>query len=295
MDWLDRMNGAMDYIEAHLALDISYDAAAQIACCSPYHFTRMFSFITGVTLSEYIRRRRLTLAAFELQSGGIRVIDAALKYGYESPEAFTRAFKKQHGIAPASARDKGVTLKAYPRMTFSISIKGDREMSFRIEHHEAFELCGLSTEINGNMTPPKFMRQSHKNGKLQKMYADLGIEILPEDAPATPGEPKSLYYALYDFKDDCSYTYMICHDTPKGGAPPGCTTLQIPALTWAIFPSPDDPGADPAVQCRRAWSRVSEWFSTSEYEHAPGPELEKGYNLGNMSFYYEVWIPVKKK
>jgi len=123
MDWLDRMNDAMDYIESNLADNISYDKIAQLAYCSTYHFQRMFPFITGVTLSEYIRRRRLTLAAFELQTSSTKVIDIAMKYGYESPDAFTRAFKNLHGVMPVSARDTGVSLKAYPRMTFQISIK----------------------------------------------------------------------------------------------------------------------------------------------------------------------------
>lgn len=125
MDWLDRMNNAMEYVETHLSDTIDYDIVARIACCSTYHFQRMFPFITNVSLSEYIRRRRLTLAAFELQQSGTKVIDIALKYGYESPEAFSRAFKKMHGVMPMSARDKGVTLKAYPRLSFHISIRGD--------------------------------------------------------------------------------------------------------------------------------------------------------------------------
>lgn len=108
MDWLERMKSTMDHIETNLANNISYDDIAQIACCSTYHFQRMFPFITGITLTEYIRRRRLTLAAFELQTTNARVIDVAMKYGYQSPEAFARAFKNLHGIMPISARDKGV-------------------------------------------------------------------------------------------------------------------------------------------------------------------------------------------
>lgn len=120
MDWFERMNGAMSYIEDHLASEIDYEEAARIACCSSYHFQRMFSFITDVTLSEYIRRRRLTLAAFELQKGSGRVIDVALKYGYDSPNSFTRAFQSLHGVTPSLARDEGVQLKAYPRMSFQL-------------------------------------------------------------------------------------------------------------------------------------------------------------------------------
>jgi AraC family transcriptional regulator len=294
MDWLSKMNSAMDYIESNLAGNISYEKAAQIVCCSTYHFQRMFSFITEIPLSEYIRRRRLTMAAFELQSSDIKVIDATHKYGYESPEAFSRAFKKLHGITPIAVRDNSVTLKAYPKMTFSISIKGDIGMDYRIEQLEAFELCGLSTVIKGRMTPPKFIRQTAKSGKLTKLYADLGVELLPDDTPVTPNDPKILYFALYDFKDE-TFSYMVCHNTPKDGVPLGYETLAVPAMTWVVFKSPEDIGADPAVHCKRAWSRVSEWFATSEYEHACGPELEKGFNYGNMNFRYEVWIPIIKK
>jgi len=297
MDWSDRMNYVIDYIESNLADEISYDKAAQIACCSTYHFQRMFSFIADISLSEYIRRRRMTMAAFELKMSNIKVIDVAHKYGYDSPEAFSRAFKRWHGVMPISVRDKNITIKAYPKMHFSISMffKGDIEINYRIEQLDAFELCGLSAIIDGRtMTPPKFMTQTHRSGKLPKMYKDLGIELLPEDAPCTPNEPKSLYGALYDFKDN-TFSYMICHDKLKEGVPPGYERLSVPASTWVVFPSPEDIGTDPAIQCKRAWSRVSEWFVTSEYEHACGPELEKGYNFGNMNFYYEVWIPVVKK
>jgi len=282
------MNRAMDYIESNLAGEISYDRAAQIACCSTYHFQRMFSFITEVPLSEYIRRRRLTLAAFELQTSEIKVIDVALKYGYDSPEAFSRAFKNLHGIMPTSARNMGATLKAYSRMTFSISIKGDVEMNYRIEQKEAFEICGLSAEIKGKMTPPKFITQTHRSGKLDKLYEDLGLD------------KKSLIFVLFNFKNDGTFSYLIGHNMPKDGTPFGYETLSVPALTWVVFTSPEDPGADPAVQCKRAWSRVSEWFTTAEYEHACGPELEKGFDLGdidrgNINFIYEVWVPIKKK
>lgn len=116
MDWLDRMNGAMDFIETHLDERINYEEVAKTACCSAYHFQRMFAFITDVPLSEYIRRRRLTIAAFELQCSDVKVIDVALKYGYESPEAFSRAFKALHGVMPTLARSNGMALKAFPRM-----------------------------------------------------------------------------------------------------------------------------------------------------------------------------------
>lgn len=126
MDWLERMNDAISYIENNLTTEIKYEELSRIVCCSIYHFQKMFSFLTGVPLSEYIRRRRLTQAAYELSNSNIKVIDLALKYGYESPDSFTRAFQNMHGVTPTKARKMGIVLKAYPRMSFHISIKVQR-------------------------------------------------------------------------------------------------------------------------------------------------------------------------
>ena len=179
MEWIDRMNNAVDYIELNLTDELSYEKLAQTACCSTYHFQRMFSFITGVPLSEYIRRRRLTLAAFELQTSNIKVIDVAVKYGYESPEAFSRAFKNLHGVMPISARDIGVSLKAFPKMTFSISIKGVSEMNYRIEEKEPFEVFGLelkTTVVNGQCYKdiPEFWMACGQDGRGQALLQAAG-------------------------------------------------------------------------------------------------------------------------
>lgn len=288
MEWLARMNGAAAYIEANLANEISYDKAAQIACCSTYHFQRMFSFITGVPLSEYIRRRRLTLAAFELQTSGRKVIDVALKYGYESPEAFSRAFKNLHGVMPTSARDKGVTLKAYPKMTFSISIKGDVEMNYRVEAKEEFEVFGVYGLISKDMEQafedvPAFVRKCVADGSAYRINDVLGK---PHEAwmPA----------AIYDNEDNGSFKYMLCQYVPPTAVIPSeFTRLKVPALTWAVF-------LEPKCEMQELWRRIySEWFPTSDYEQIEGPmfEMYYGYGSDNIGPYGvgEIWIPVKKK
>ncbi|MCJ8014777.1 AraC family transcriptional regulator, partial [Paenibacillus sp. KQZ6P-2] len=143
MDWLQRMNHAIDYIEGNLENIIDYEQIAKIALCSVYQFQRMFSFILEVPLSEYIRRRRLTLAAFDLQNRKNKVTDIALKYGYETPESFSRAFQNLHGLTPTSARNAGSALKAYPRISFQITLRGVVEMNYRIEQRDAFQVFGL--------------------------------------------------------------------------------------------------------------------------------------------------------
>ncbi|MEK4292456.1 AraC family transcriptional regulator [Paenibacillus sp. FSL R5-0914] len=284
MDWLDRMNSAMEYIETNLADTISFDEIAQRACCSTYHFQKMFPFITGVSLSEYIRRRRLTLAAFELQTTDSKVIDVAMKYGYDSPEAFARAFKNLHGIMPTSARDTGVSLKAYPRMSFHISIKGDVEMNYRIEQRGSFEMFGVYGFINADQKTafsevPQFRIKCDDDGSVDLMNDLLGRF----------GDTM-LHAALYDHTKE-SFKYMVCYHLPKGlEIPERFTKLFVPTLTWAIFP-------EPQCDMQKLWQRIySEWFPTSEYEQVEGPSFEMYYGMarhGNVSG--EIWIPVKKK
>lgn len=282
MDWLKRMNNAMDYIESNLADTISYDKIAQLACCSTYHFQRMFPFITGINLSEYIRRRRLTLAAFELQTTDIKVLDVAMKYGYESPEAFTRAFKNLHGVMPVSARDMGASLKAYPRITFQISVKGDIEMNYRIEERPAFEMFGvvgeISAEHNAFVAVPEFRQKCDDDGSVDEMNALLGRF-----------HDTWLHAALYDFTD-AGFKYMICYFLPKKlELPKKFTKLNVSALTWAVFTYRFECSMEEFR--RRIWS---EWFPTSEYEQVEGPEFETYYGQANNNF-CEVCVPVRKK
>ncbi|HIW35002.1 MAG TPA: AraC family transcriptional regulator [Candidatus Paenibacillus intestinavium] len=283
MDLLTKMNDAIAYIEAHLDNDISYDKLAQIACCSTYHFQRMFPFVTGVSLSEYIRRRRLTLAAFELQATNIKVIDVAIKYGYDSPEAFARAFKQQHGIVPMAAREDGHTLKAYPRLNFHISIKGDEVMNYRIEQREEFEMFGVFTEVSAAQQQafvevPKFRQQCDDDLSVDEMNDILGR--FPDTM---------LHAALYDHTPE-TFKYMICYHKPKGSAiSEKFTTLTVPTMTWAIFPEPI------CDHLQKLWVRIySEWFATSEYEQVEGPSFEMLYGMANNNS-SEIWIPVKKR
>ena len=151
MEWLKNLSNAIDYIEDNLAGEISYDEAAKIACCSTYYFQRMFSCVTGISLSEYIRRRRMTQAAFELQSTDIKVLDVALKYGYTSPTSFNRAFKSVHGISPAAAKSQGSVLNAYPPIKFSIKVTGGNVMSYRVEEKEAMRIVGIRIPLTLDM------------------------------------------------------------------------------------------------------------------------------------------------
>lgn len=296
MDLLKKMNDALSYIENNLLSDIDYSKASKLACCSVYNFQRMFSFITDVPLSEYIRRRRLTLAAFELQNSNIKVIDLALKYCYESPEAFTRAFQSIHGVTPTSARNMGVELKAYPRLSFHISIKGDVEMSYRIEKKEAFTIFGLegifTTEGGKNLKQiPEFWSEAMENGTINKITDATG-ENWNNQHGLCPVN------AVCDYREigGSEFPYMLCAlKTPKSMTE-GFTEVQVPAATWAIFTSRDYNIEETATATQELIKRVyTEWLPTAGYEKIDGYEFEMYYSKENGKNYTETWIRVAKK
>ncbi|MCR8657696.1 AraC family transcriptional regulator [Paenibacillus endoradicis] len=297
MDWLTRMNRAMDYIEMNLCGEIELAEVAHKACCSSHEFQRMFSFITNVTLAEYIRRRRLTLAALEFQnSDDSKVIDIAMKYGYESPVSFARAFQLVHGITPSKARQDGIALKAYPRLSFLITIKGAEAMNYRIETKESFQVFGIERvfQTNGGNeaidTPAQFWQQSHANGEVERLYANSG------DLPAFVSQDLYKVHAVCSYRktEDDTFPYMLCAFNHPFSNTEGYTTVNIPAHTWAIFPS--DPFTwdtfDTAIETlyRRFYS---EWLPTAGYEQVNGMEFEI-YGGKDELNYVELWFAVRK-
>lgn len=296
MDWLDRMNNTINYIEDNLMAKIDYEKAAKIAYCSVYHFQRMFSFITNVTLSEYVRRRRMTLAAFELQNTSIKVIDLALKYGYESPEAFTRAFQNLHGVTPTSARNMGVNFKAYPRLSFQISIKGDLEMNYKIEKKDSFTVYGVEkifdTQNDANLKDiPDFWNEKLTCGE---------YDALAKSAGENPNHKNGLFpvNAICGYKNTggTTFPYMLCALENPDCNMEGYTIVQVPASTWAIFTSEEYDLKDISKSMQDLSRRVySEWLPTSNYEVIDGYDLEMYYSKENGKEYCEVWIRVSPK
>nr|WP_276575923.1 AraC family transcriptional regulator [Oceanirhabdus seepicola] len=282
------MNEALDYIEDNIENNIDYEEIAKRAYCSTYHFQRMFSFIIGTPLSEYIRRRKLTLAAFELQNSDLKIIDLGMKYGYESPDAFTRAFQRQHGVTPTEARKMGVHLKSYSRISFHISIRGDECMNFKIEKKKAFSVFGLEKTVSltgGECYKkiPEFWMELEKNGGLERI------------SNAAKDEEGLLNAANYAYEKDGTFKYMVCQYTPKCGVDKEFVKIEVPELTWAIFPIEPHTPEDGTEKIQAIWKRIyPEWFPTSGYECADGPEFEMYYKIGENKFTAEIWIPVKR-
>lgn len=282
MEWVDRLNCTINYIEENLADEINLDEIAKIACCSVYHYQRMFAYMTDTTLSEYIRRRRMSRAVADLLEDGSKVIDVALKYGYDSPTAFNRAFRGIHGIAPSEVKKYEGSLKAYPPLSFKISVKGEYEMDYRIEKKEAFRIVGVSTPISHEMEEnikelPKFWQKAGTDGTIGKLctlmddssFGILGVSTCAVDA-------------------DWKYYISIASNKPLEH---GFEEFEVPDATWAVFP-----GKGTQIQITDLERRiVTEWLPTSGYEYANAPDIEVYIEPNPAEGRYEVWIPVEKK
>lgn len=290
MDSLKKINEALSYIEENLTGEIDFKEVARIALCSEYHFQRMFSFLAGVTLSEYIRRRRLTLAAFELKNCNVRIIDVAIKYGYSSSDSFARAFQVLHGIKPSEARANGKSLKSYPRMTFQLSISGGSEMNYRIEEKEGFQIVGIKKRV-----PIIF---NGVNTEIADMWKSLDGNMISTLKELSNVEPIGLISASTNFsegrmEEKGELDHYIGVATNKQ-SPEYLTILEVPALTWAVF---EVVGPFPET-LQNIWGRIySEWFPSSNYEIAEGPEIlwNENKDISSPNYISEIWIPVVKK
>ena len=294
MEWPEIMNAAVDYIEANMAGDIDIEKAARIACCSSFHFRRMFYAFAGVTAAEYVRQRRMTLAAKELSTEKTKVIDAAVKYGYDSPDAFTRAFRNVHGITPMAARGPGVMLAAYPRISFITNIKGGNIMDYSIIEKPAFDIVAKArkfTTLQGEnfIKIPQFwdeMMQSENGFK--------ALMKLTQDKTGAVTGAGSLGICMMDEVND-KFTYAIGVEKPAAkAAPAGFEVIHIPTATWAVFESI---GPMPKAIQTVTVKIFKEWFPSTGYEHAAIPELEVYLpgNPDNQDYHCQVWIPIIKK
>ncbi|HEY3366771.1 MAG TPA: AraC family transcriptional regulator [Symbiobacteriaceae bacterium] len=298
MVFLERLNRAVEYMEDRLAGDLDYQEAGRIACCSVYNFQRMFSYILDIPLSEYVRRRRMTLAAFELQQGDTKIIDLAIKYGYDSQDSFARAFQRFHGVTPSRARNRGVMLRAYPRVSFHISVGGDREMRYSIVDKEAFEVFGIEEIISSVGDPacksvPAFWQKCHDSGAYERLFDAANARKRGEIYKGMCAINAALNYRN---TGDLTFPYMLFAFTTEQSKPEGYTRVKIPTQTWAVFTSEEHGDDEIGAMTSTLWSRVfKEWLPTSGYRKLEGPDIEIYGSSGNGNYYSEVWIPVAKE
>ena len=285
MEWLKKLGAAIDYIEDNLDKEISYDEAARIACCSPYYFQRVFSYVSGVSLAEYIRRRKMTQAAFELQRADSRVIDVALKYGYSSPTSFNRAFQNVHGITPTAAKLGGNVLQAYPSIQFKIEITGGSAMAYRIVKKPPLRIVGIRIPLTSDMEEnlrivPEFWKASLQG----KQFLEI--------CSLSNGEPRGILgISVYKNPREIYYYIGVAVNSP---APAGMYGFEIPAATWVIFDNNGRFKEDVQSVFKRFYT---EWLPFSGYQYAELPDIEvypicSGQPVNGHS---EVWIAVVKE
>jgi len=289
MDWITGIQNAINYIEDHLTEEINYDKVADEAACSNFYFQRIFGILCDISLGEYIRNRRLTLAGNELNASDKKVIDIALKYGYESPESFTRAFSKFHGITPSEAKKNGSKLKSFSRLSVKITLSGGSMMDYKIVEKEAFEIIekveahSIENDINAKSIPD-FWTKSHNDGTVKTLLENTTDKTF-------------IFGVCYGNNSDDSKTFDYSIGAvynKKAAVPKGFRRNTIPARTWAIF---ECKGAMPKAM-QDMWHKItSEFFPTSGYQPTYEMDIE-AYTEGNMDesdYRSEIWIPVVKK
>lgn len=299
MDWIIGMQKAIDYMEDHLTETIDYDVVAAQSYSSSYHFQRVFSILCGFTVGEYIRNRRLTLAGAELAVGDAKVIDVALKYGYESPDSFAKAFQKFHGLLPSQARSNGSNLKSFSRLVLKFSLEGGSMMDYRIEEKDEMILTGYKRHFVG--VP------GEREDQEEEMY--VKTRALQYILQALAGNLEKNFDIItnidnegYDFYIAYQLSEYYRNNLNKDGVlgeefARYFENVRIPKCTYAVFET--ERCAFPTEVYLDLRKKIaSEWLPNSGYQLADAPELVvTHWYRGDMKNqrYRELWIPVEKK
>lgn len=285
---MERLNQAMDLVEQQLSDVVDVRRASQIALMSEHHFRRMFSALAGMSLSEYVRRRRMTIAAPSVVSSAEALQDVAVRFGYGSADAFSRAFKAVHGVGPERARQPGVVLRSQPRLTFTITIEGSTIMNYRIVEKDAFTLAGLRTRIP--------LIHEGVNPAAAAFVEKISEEQWARIAELSDQEPTgvlSVHDAIAPSREEgteLDYYVAAATTTP---IPKDLEALEVPASTWLVLEST---GPFPAA-LQELWPKAfREWFPANPYQSVPGPEIVLTEYADDEQTHgrYELWIPVEK-
>ncbi len=281
MDWAQCFNEAIRFLERDLTQPPDVEAAARLAGCSVFHFQRMFAYVAGMPLSQYLRRRKMSLAAEELQIDG-KINEVALRYGYASPTAFNRAFQAVHGIAPSEAKNEGAVLKAYPPVRFHLALTGGAALEYRIERHGAFSIIGISADIGSEMEQnfqhaPALWARAAAKGLVEKLM------------PLMDTQPRGLLGVSSQTQNE-HWRYWLAVASTQ--APPAwAQSAQVPAAVWAVFPGR---GAMPRAIQQLEKRIVTEWLPGSGYEYGDAPDIEVYRTPNPQDASFEIWLPVTK-
>lgn len=287
---LERLNQAMEQIEARLDQRIDVADLARTAVTSEYHFRRLFSALAGVPLSEYIRRRRLTVAGAEVLAGERTLLEVAVRYGYSSGEAFARAFRGMHGVGPGEARRGGATLRSQPRMSFRLIVEGSSSMQYKVVEKDEFRVVGRKARVP--------LVHEGVNPDIATFIRGLGRETLQRIeslSSQSDQEPRGII-SVSDKLDasraegtELDYWHGAVSDAE---APDDMDVLSVPAGSWAVFES-----AGPFPQTLQfMWRDVfTQWFPSNPYQSRPGPEiLRTRLSDDGTHADAELWIPVER-
>ncbi len=290
MDWITGISKAIDYIEEHITEPTDYARAAKEACSSPFNFQRVFALLCGYTLGDYVRMRRLTLAGEELLSTDAKVIDVALKYGYDSPESFSRAFTRFHGVSPSAVR-KGAAIRSFSRICVKLILTGGSIMEYRIEKKQATKIICRRREFTKpgddytNREIPEFWNECGRDGSIQKLCGYIN-----ESA-----QFKGLLGVCFSTEmTDSGFPYGIGAEYDGESDPQDFEIVEIPAYTYAVFTVR---GRMPDA-FRETYRKIcTEFFPQSGYEYGNGVEIEAypSADVQNPDYTCEIWIAVKPK
>lgn len=292
MDWITGIQRSIDYVEDHIMEPIDYEEVAKRACSSSFHFQRVFSILCGFTLGEYIRFRRLSLAGGELASSDIKVIDVALKYGYDTPESFSRAFTRFHGIAPSQAKNNHVILKSFSRLSVKLILNGGNTMDYRIETKDAFKLVMKKKQVSQNQE----LTAAEISQFWQKCGMDGTIPALCKYIPKDNIFGNCIVGASFG-KDATDQELPYAIGAMYNGAPieeADFLVEEIPAHTYVVFPCV---GKMPESFQKLYQQIYSEFFPASEYQPCGGTDFEAYPSADVFSSDYrcEIWVAVEKK
>ncbi|MFE6847955.1 GyrI-like domain-containing protein [Streptomyces sp. NPDC057686] len=286
---LDRLNQAMDHIEGHLDQHIEVSALARITVTSEYHFRRLFSSLAGMPLSEYVRRRRLTVAAADVLAGEPTLLEIAIRYGYTSGEAFARAFRAVHGVGPGEARRTGAPLNSQPRLSFRLTIEGNSTMRYRIVEKEPFRVVGKKARV------PLIYQgiNPHIAEHIQSISQETMLRITSLSDQDPDGVVSATVRLSDGFEEGSELDYYHAVLTSAAELHEGLDVLDCPAGLWAVF---ENTGPLPQA-LQQMWGDVAaQWIPSNPYEYRPGPEILRTRPSQDdpAQSDAQLWIPVTR-